>query len=133
MTPQKGQHIKCILRNNLVVEGIVEFWSDDKSILRSLDGANISIIQHSAQDIVVIKIILKESSQIKNELETKFDEVYQQPSEDTLRLKNMAELKILMIEQEKKIIAEKIKDHHIGEVKKVNYGQPKFFKKPGSE
>lgn len=133
MIPQKGQHIKCALRNNLIIDGIVESWSDAKSVLRSLDGTSVSIIQHSAQDIVVIKIILKESIQIKSELESKFEEVYQQPSDDELRLKSMGELKTLMIKQEKKIIADKIKDHHVSDVKKVNYGQPGFFKKQSPE
>lgn len=129
MIPQKGNHIKCLMRNNLVLEGIVELWSNDQSILRSLDGTSVSIVQHPAQDIVVIKIILKEPTQIKKELEVKFEEEFNKPSDDDLRVKNMVELKTMLNEQEKKIVAEKLKSHHIGEVKRTSYGQPGFFSK----
>jgi len=134
MIPQKGQHIRCLLRNNLIIDGIVESWSDAKSVLRSLDDTSVYIIQHSAQDIVVIKIILKEPIKIKNDLSTQFEEELTKPSNDELRLKNMAELKTLLNEQEKKIIAEKLKDHHVnGDVKKVTYEQPGFFPKPRAQ
>jgi hypothetical protein len=133
MIPQKGQHIRCLLRNNLIIDGIVESWSDAKSVLRSLDDASVSIIQHSAQDIVVIKIILREPEKVKGDLSAQFTEQLAKPSDDEFRLKNMAELKTLLNEQEKKIIAEKLKDHHVGDVKKVAYGQPGFFKKPRPE
>ncbi len=128
MIPQKGQHIKCVLRNNLIIDGIVDFWSDAKSALRSIDGTSISIIQHTAQDIVVVKIILKDSAQVSTELEQEFHEVYQQPSEDSLRLKNMIELKSLMAAQEKKIVTEKVRNHTVSEVKQVSYGLPGFIK-----
>jgi hypothetical protein len=130
MIPQIGQHIRCLLRNNLIIDGIVESWSDAKSVLRSLDNSSVSIIQHSSQDIVVIKIILKEPEKLKSDLSSQFEEEYAKPSNDQLRLKNMAELKTLLNEQEKKIIAEKLKEHHVNDdVKKVTYGTPGFFKK----
>lgn len=130
MIPQKGQQIRCVLRNNLIIDGIVDSWSDGKSVLRSKDGTSISIIQHTAQDIVVVKIILKEAAQIKTELEEAFEKIYESPSEDELRLKNLAELKNLMNEQEKKIVAEKLKDHHIDGVRKVTYGQLGLLAQP---
>src|SRR5271166_5906266 len=130
MIPQKGQQVRCVLRNNLIIDGIVEFWSDGKSVLRSKDGVSVSIIQHTSQDIVVIKIILKEPIQIKNDLEQQFEEIRQCPSGDDLRLKNLVELNSLMAEQDKKIIVEKLKDHQIDGVKKVAYGQPGFLKMP---
>jgi hypothetical protein len=130
MIPQKGSHVKCVMRNNLVLEGVVESWSDDQSILRSLDDSSLSIIQHSLEDIVVIKVILKKPLQTKKELEIKFEEEVKKPSDDNLRLKNIVELKNMLNNQEKKIIAENLKNHHIGEIKKINYGQPGFFPKP---
>lgn len=133
MIPKKGQHVKCVLRNNLILEGIVEVWSDEQSSLYSLDRSSISIIQHTSEEVVVVKIILKSHSQVKNHLEEKFDEVYAQPSDNDLRIKEMAELKILLAEQEKKIISEKIKEHHLGNTKKVTYGQPQFLQKPRAQ
>ncbi len=44
--------------------------------------------------------------------------------------KSIAELKKDIADQERKIIADKLKNHRIGEVTKVNYGYPGFFKKP---
>ncbi len=138
MIPQKGQHVRCVLSNNLIIEGIVDSWEDEKSVLKSLDGESVSIIQNTSRDVVLVKIILKEYKKpaerivIKNELEKKFDEEKKKPIQDDLRLKNLAELKVLMIEQEKKIISEKLKDHHISDIKKASYGQPKFFKKQRS-
>lgn len=129
MNPQKGQYIRCILRNNMIIEGIVESWSNGKSILRSLDGGSISTIQHTSQDVVAFKIILKTPVQIKKDLEEKFEQVRQKPSTDELRLKNMAELKILMVEEEKRAIAEQIKDHYINNNRKTIYEQPGFLKK----
>ena len=140
MIPKKDQHVRCVLRNNLIIEGTVDSWSDAKSVLRSLDGSSVSIIQHTAQDIVVVKIILQEPVkekkepiqarvEAKTELEKKFDEVYQSPSDNELRVKNLAELKTLMNEQERKIISERIKNHQATDVRKVTYGQPEFLKK----
>lgn len=134
MIPQKGQRVKCAMRNNIVIDGIVESWSDSQSILRSLDGTSISIIQHTAQDIVVIKILLKEPTKIKSELEKQFEEVQKSPSDNELRIKDMAELKTMMAEQERRIVSEKIKDHRVvDDVKRVMYGQPGFFKKSSTK
>jgi hypothetical protein len=128
MNPQKGQQVRCVLRNNLIIDGVVESWTDNKSVLRAKDGSSVSVIQHTDQDVVIVKILLKESSQGTHELENQFEKELEKPSDDNLRLKNLADLKCMMIEQEKKIIANKLREHHIGEVKKVTYGQPGFLK-----
>lgn len=130
MNPQKGQQVRCVLRNNLIVDGIVESWSENKSVLRSKDGCSISVIQHTEQDVVIVKILLKEPVQVKQDLEHQFEGEWEKPSEDELRLKNLADLKSMMIAQEKKIIAHKLQEHHIGETKKVAYGQPGFLQMP---
>lgn len=129
MNPQKGQYVRCILRNNMIIEGNVESWSSGKSTLRSSDGNSISTIQHTSQDVVAFKIILKTPIRVKKDLEEKFEQTQQLPSNDEFRLKNMAELKILMTEEEKKAISEQIKDHHINNNRKVIYEQPGFLKK----
>ena len=130
MIPQKGQQIRCIFRNNLIIEGVVEYWSDQQSILQTSDNSGTFIIHNTLADIMVTKVIDKTSSIIvKNELENKFEEVYQNPSNDDLRVKKMAELKTLMIKQDKKILAEKIKDHNIDNIKQTTYQQPNIFNK----
>lgn len=141
MIPQAGQHVKCVLRTGTMAEGIVEEWNNNVVQLRSLDGESILIIPHPNEDIMLIKIVLgkpkdhveeikEKSTENKSELEEKFQTIYEQPSDDNLRTKKMVELKILMIEQDKKIVADKLKDHRIGDTRKVEYGQPKFFSKP---
>ena len=153
MIPQIGQHVKCLLRTGVLAEGIIEEWGEKTVQLRSLDEENILIITHPNDDIMLIKIILNDQpavaeitekvteitekirkKELKNsykfnhpDLEEKFQEVYEKPSNDDLRLKQLADLKVLLIEQEKKIIIDKLKEHHIGPVNKAKYGQPGFL------
>lgn len=142
MTIQIGQHVKCILRTGAMAEGIVEEW-DDNIQLRSLDGESLLIIPHPDQDIMLIKVILpprtdepkipKETVIVKNKEISAYEEIMELPTEDPLRLKKLAELKIMMTEQEKKIIAEKAKSHSISETKKVQYGYPQFLAKQSTK
>jgi hypothetical protein len=137
MMPEKGQHVKCLLRGNTLAEGTIEEWRDNVVKLLSLDEKSLLIIHHPQDDIILTKIILcdvvvdaKDKIVAKqSELEEQFQQVYEQPSGDDLRTKSMVELKSLMAAQEKKIIAEKLKDHKIAEVKEVKYGYPGFLSK----
>ncbi|SRR5713101_1252016 len=131
MIPQKNQHIKCIFKNGTALDGIVEVWSENESILKSMIDQSIVIIPHTSEDIMLIKIILSPAIQIKTKLEQQFEQTQQQPSSDDLRIKKLAELKIMMANADRKIIANKLKEHQIGETKKVNYEQPRFFSNKG--
>jgi hypothetical protein len=145
MIPKLGQHVKCILRNGAIAEGIVQSdWMNSIVQLLSLDGESVIIIPHPNEDIMLIKIVLDKpksevikekiiKKQTHSDLEKELQKVYEQPSGDDLRTKKMAELKVLMAEQEKKIIADKLKDHRIGDTRKVEYGQPEFYKKPRTQ
>lgn len=126
---QKGQYVRCVLKNNLLLEGIVESWSETISVIKSKDGLQSSIILNTLQDVMVVKIIHKHPIELKTELEQQFIDTTSAPSDDELRLKKMVELKALLVEQEKKIVAEKLRSHHVGEVKKVNYELPRFRQK----
>lgn len=156
MIPEVGQHIKVILKNNTVVEGIVEEWFNNYVKLKSLDEKSILIIPHPNEDIMLIKVFLTpefpklefvklkkddgteiettpEAHRVLNEvasLEEQFQETLKLPSDNPDRLKTLAELKRLMNEQEKKIVSEKVKNHYIDGTRKVQYGYPGFFKKP---
>ena len=50
-----------------------------------------------------------------------------------LRNKKLAELKIMANDAERQIIANKLKTHFPSQVKGVQYGQPRFFKKPSAK
>lgn len=141
MNPDKGCHVKCLLRNNILIEGIVEYWSDTKSVLKSLDGESLSIIQRTSDDILLVKIILKkfeksEQKLIENkpivsrvEIAKKLKETLESPTDSDLQKKNIEELKKLSIQQEKEIVANRIKEHSASEIKKTKYSYPNFFKK----
>lgn len=159
MNEHLGRHVKCFLRNSTVVEGIMEGCSTVIQ-LRSLDGKSLLIIHSPEQDIILTKVLLpKETAEQAGEPEVKVDKyppnellsqgVLEDPFTNlmatgkeepldpmTLKAKTMAELKIQMAEEERKIIANKLKDHHPNTSqapRKVTYGQPGFLKKPSAK
>lgn len=143
MTPQVGQHVKCILRNGAIAEGIVEEWYNNIVQLKSLDGESALIITHPSEDIMLIKVFLEKAVEPESEgedlpseedvknFESSFDNPpvdYEKPDE----LKSLAQLRIEYAKQERKIIAEKLKEHRpsIPGPGKVQYGYPGLGKKP---
>ena len=68
---------------------------------------------------------LKLSSKTKEKLEEEFQETYEMPSNDDLRIKRLAQLRIMMADQDRKIIENKLNEHTIvSEGTKVQYGNP---------
>lgn len=144
MTPQPGQHVKCILRNGAMAEGIVEEWFGNVVQLKSLDGESVLIITHPAEDIMLIKIILDKKPEEEQNLPTEegADEFVKQFAEADAShdptnpddRKSLAELRIELIKQERKIIAEKLKNHRPSSGPgKVQYGYPGLNKKPSPQ
>jgi len=123
-----------LLKNNIQLEGIVENWDKD-AILRSLDGKSLIIIPHPDDDIVVIRIILQESPikikdlPPKNEVEKEIENIVEKTtsSDDYWRLKRLAELRKELVNQDKKIVSEKLRSHSVTETNKVSYGLPGFL------
>ncbi len=133
MIPQAGQYVKIIFRNATQVEGVVESWSDEATVLRSPDKKSVFIVQRTAEDVMAIKIILDYNgfTSLEKKLEEtkqQFQAVYEQPSADDLRIKSMAQLKTAMIEQERKILAEKMKEHRPTGLRS-NYEYPGILQK----
>jgi hypothetical protein len=137
MKLEKNNNVKIYLRNNLVISGIVESWSARECKLISTDGSNCIILPNPLSDIVAVFILTEPSVKEKivireetiSELEKKFEETYNEPSSDDLRIKKLSELKILLAQQEKKIVAEKLKDHTLPMPKETKYGYPRLPKK----
>ena len=140
-----NKHVQILLQNNMILEGVVKYWDNNQVIIVSLDDQSASVILHPKEDIRIVKILKNTvlsdipvkpaedpEQQLKN-IENKFKETYQAPSDNDLRLKNLVDLKSELIRQEKLIIANKLKEHTIGEVKAVKYEQPRLFKKQESE
>lgn len=124
MKLDQGQHIKCVFRNSMVVEGIIESWSKDEAVLNSLDGTNVLIIMRPGDDIMLIKLVLKTQKINVTELENKFEETLEQPSDTPDRIENLAELRLRLADAEQQIVSQKLKEHHIGVPKLTQYASP---------
>lgn len=121
MTPTTGQHVKCILRNGAIAEGIVEEWYNNVVQLKSLDGESVLIITHPAEDIMLIKIILDKPEEVEEvpeppqdlpALEKRFEEAREATDpHDIDSVKSLAELRIELNKQERRIIADKLREH----------------------
>lgn len=149
MIPEIGQHVKCFFRNGASVEGIVDIWDVNTAKLRSFDGKSVLIISHPSEDIMMIKIVLEIKSEyeyeeelptiseaIQTQIELQFDG--SPPATDEVidpyssnYNKNLVELRKDLAVQERRIIAEKLKEHRptIGATK-VQYEYPGPNKKP---
>lgn len=122
-----NDYVKVILSNNILVEGMVLEYND--KYLKLQKNNDIILIHNPEKNIIMTTIIFKQKHIPITELDNTFEKIYNEPSENNLRIKKLAELQSLKIEQEKRIITDKLKDHSIGEVKGVKYGVPRFFKK----
>jgi sRNA-binding regulator protein Hfq len=129
MEPQVGQFVRLFFRNGIQLEGIIEKWSNAESVLKPNNDENRLLIMQTKQDVMICKIIAnhvapEELPKKLNELVSQFQEVYEQPSNDDLRTKSLAQLKMAMNKQEKQIIANKLKQHTPSNITRVNYGNP---------
>lgn len=132
--PKPGQHVICVLKNSLVIEGVVDNWGVKECVLKSIDGENLLIIT-SPSEIVLIKVRLKEPAKpaeivkdlekSKVEIDHKFKETVDEPTSN-MRLKKLSELRILAKQAEKAIIANKLRNHEPSDVGPVQYGLPNF-------
>jgi wyosine [tRNA(Phe)-imidazoG37] synthetase (radical SAM superfamily) len=127
MKPKTGQFVKLIFHNGVQMEGVVVSWSTAESVLKAVDGVNFLIVSQTAQDVMAYKIVMdhispKELPKKFDELVSQFREVYEQPSNDDLRTKKLAQLKIAMIDQEKKIVAQSLKNHTPSQIIGGSYG-----------
>lgn len=130
-----GQLVKILFRNGTSIEGFIDKWSDESSeyILKSIDGENIFIIQDPVNDIMIVRVKL-DSPQKNNEIEptkqiSQLQKIpLQLPLDMDLRTKTLTQLRTKAIEEEKKVISEKLKDHSITQNIPVNYSLPSFIK-----
>lgn len=154
MQLEEGRQVKIIFKNGLAIEGVVEEWNEEKSVLiatscrlRSLDGNSLLLIRNT-DEIIAIKIMLTPEESVDNncgekqentknleaekkQLDLDFKEVYDQEGE--LNVKKLAELRQEMAKTEKQMIANKLRQHYIAEPRGVQYGNPGFFKKQSTK
>ncbi len=142
-----GQLVKILFRNGTSVEGIVDIWDED-FILRSEDSKSYLIIQNPEQDIMLVKVMKEENPKAESVYEDRenrpkpFIPTQKDENEDpdfseinpiSLRAKKISELHLAAIEEEKKIIAARLNNHKITEVKPVQYGYPNILNKKGNK
>lgn len=152
MIPNTGQHVKCLMKNNTIAEGIVEEWYDNYVKLKAIDGKSYLIIHRPGEDIMLTKVMLDENSEENPEpeegpkpnkprptgpqltLEEAFQQLSSEEDEEALDMqaldaKSKAELQVQLAKQEREIMAAKLRDHSVEGPKKVMYGYPGLFKK----
>jgi hypothetical protein len=119
--PNVGHDVLCYLHNSTILEGIVKEWNENYIHLISKNNESI-IIYYPMDNVLFVKIKHKEKpnkeyNEIKkeyNEIKKEYNETIKQPTSD-LRNKKIADLKILLNEQEKEILANKLKEQIIKE------------------
>jgi hypothetical protein len=99
-------------------EGYVTSWSEAMSVVSMPDGKSSCLIMKTLDDVLSVQVF-HDNSETKvglrehmSNLEEQFQATYEMPSADDLRLKKLSDLKKLMVEQEKKIIKDKLVDHY---------------------
>ena len=157
MQLENGRQVKIIFKNGLSIEGIVEEWNEDQTVLfgtscrlKSFDGNSLLLVRNT-DEIIAIKIMLTPEDTVDNkdnncgekqknmkdleveeeQLEFNFEQVYDQ--EGKLNVKKLAELRQDVMKTEKQIIANKLRQHYIADSRGVQYGNPGFFKKQSTE
>lgn len=113
-----NQHVKCLLKTGIWLEGIVQNWSKDLIILKTLSGKNLSIIHGGEADIAFTTLVLEApskpipQSEYHNIVSKKIKEAVSVPAEqEELKKMTIKELLILKREQEQKILEEKMGGH----------------------
>jgi len=128
---EEGAYVKIVFRNGTQVEGYVEEWEENTTTLISEDQLSRFVVLDIKQDVLGIKICYGEVT--PKQVQRKFEEVVeefkavQESPNDDLRLETLADLKILMNKQEKKIIMDRVRSHDVSEVRIPQYGIPSFL------
>ena len=136
MIPKIGQHVKCLLKTGVLAEGKVEIWNENEVQLLSLDEKSILIITHPTEDIMLIKLLLNKQSKIIDNIvidNSIITEKENHSNNNDDRLKNLVALRKELVEQERRIISDKLKTHEASGAMKVKYEQPKFCKMPSAK
>jgi sRNA-binding regulator protein Hfq len=142
---KKGQYVKLVFRNSTQLEGLVETWENNTAVLVSKDQKSKMIVLNISSDVMAIKVSLDDDIQPEKpqpqehaskskveDLQDKFEEVKSAPSQDNLRIKNLADLRTMIINEEKNIVREKLRSHYPTTVGQSYYGNP-FTKKPSAK
>ncbi len=141
----KGCHVKYFLRSGMVLEGIVEEDTAAQVVLRSLDGESLMILHRPTEDILMTKVMLGPPAEeapvepkkpvapteMQERVKGKLHETLQTIEDPELQKKSIEELREMVREQDKQIIAQKRREHFgvPGAAKFTQYSTPFTTKK----
>lgn len=144
----KGSHVKYFLRSGMVLEGIVEEDTASQVVLRSLDGESLMILHRPTEDILMTKVMLRPlteeapvepkkpvtPTEMQERVKNKLHGALQSVEEPELQKKSIEELREMVREQDKQIIAQKRREHFgvPGAAKFTQYSTP-FSPKPNKD
>lgn len=117
---QPGQIVKILFRNGSIETGKVIKWTDEKSIIKSLNSNDLLIIQKTLEDVFVIKIINEQK--LDKEPEVIDDPVY--ITDSTLKTKKLVELHAEKVKLEKEQTKKKLFSLDNTNRTDINYGIP---------
>lgn len=118
--PKEGQNVELYLKNNIVISGTVLSVSNQQIILKE-DGTDNLLLTHPF-NVVLAKIFSDVPQDVRQKLA---EQIKYEPENLDLRAKNMVELKLMEVEEEKKKIAESLHSHSFEAT-----GQQKFYEPP---
>lgn len=115
MIPKKGQQIVIYLRSGIQLSGIVEFWGDGKSSIKSQEGTSTTVLQKTIEDVLFYKIL-----NLKKDYET----LAEKPIKEKDDIKKIAELKNEMNALDRLDLRDKMSSHEPGGMREIQYGIP---------
>jgi hypothetical protein len=123
MDPKPGQNIKVFFRNGNMIEGQVVSWTDQKSVIASITKHSYTVINKTAEDVLMYRI----SENVENLIQ-KINQIKETPKKTQQDIQSMVSLKKELSQIEAEEIREKLNSHQLSEVKQTNYGIPTNIK-----
>ncbi len=127
MIPAKGQFIQVRFNNGIFLDGVVQEWTDQKSILQLTDNNDTVIIQKTLQDVLLVRIFSqnpKQRQEKQQKLSDTFELLKDQPKTPET-LTTMAELKDELNKIEREEILKQVRSNKFNNTKEVIYGLPR--------
>lgn len=130
--PKPGDKIRIILKSGQIKEGLCKFWSEkDNNIFWSCLKPNKNSDEELMikQDYIMGFLIIKEHPEIMKKIVVEEDvNIENKILDDDLKLKKLAELRIMKSNLEKEQIKKHIHRTDVGGIREVQYVLPTFKK-----
>lgn len=156
MTPETNQYVKVVLKNSMVIGGVVISWEENQACIQSLETNDVIIINNLKENVVLIKICYEENNnyienqkrleqkeraksniprdiaraeterQMNEEKTLLEEELKNLPSFTPQKNQTLAKLRLSIKEIDEKIVKSKLSSHIPTEIKN-HYAYPNFF------